>query len=56
MWIFLIRILRPVKIISLILRPSLGGAKMRDPWEKPPDLPQAEHGLSHMWPELGLNP
>ena len=35
---------------------SVGGAKMGDPWEKPPEHPQAELGLSHMWPELGSNP
>ena len=29
---------------------------MGDPWEKPPDHPQAELGLSRMWPELGSNP
>ena len=31
-------------------------AKTGDPREKPPDHPQAELGLSHMWPELGSNP
>ena len=35
---------------------SLGGAKMGDPREKPPDHPQAELGLSHIRPELGSNP
>ena len=30
--------------------------KMGDPREKPPDHPQAELDLSHMWPELGSNP
>ena len=35
---------------------SKGGAKTGAPREKPPDHPQAELGLSHMWPELGLNP
>ena len=35
---------------------SLGGAKTGYPREKPPDHPQAELGLSHMWPELGSNP
>ena len=29
---------------------------MGDPQEKTPDHPQAELGLSHMWPELGSNP
>ena len=29
---------------------------MGDPREKPPDHPQAELGLSHMWPELNSNP
>ena len=32
---------------------SKTGAKMGDPREKPPDHPQAELGLSHMWPDLG---
>ena len=32
---------------------SLGGAKTGDPREKPPDHPQAQLGLSHMWPEQG---
>ena len=35
---------------------SWGGEKTEDPHEKPPDHPQAELWLSHMWPELGLNP
>ena len=35
---------------------SLGGANTGDPQEKTPDHPQAEIGLSHMWPELGSNP
>ena len=35
---------------------SLGGAKTGDSREKPPDNPQAELGLSHMWPERGSNP
>ena len=30
-----------------------GGAKKGDLREKPPDHPQAELGLSHMWLELG---
>ena len=34
---------------------SLGGAKMGGPQEKPHDHQQADLGLSHMWPELGLN-
>ena len=34
---------------------SQGGTKTGDPREKPPDHPQAELGLSHMWPELGSN-
>ena len=29
-------------------------AKTGDPREKPRDQPQTELGLSHMWPELGL--
>ena len=36
------------------LSQSLGGAKMRDPWENTPDHPQAELGLSHMWPEVAV--
>ena len=57
-WFFyFIRVLQPVKIISLILSSqSFGGAKTGDPWEKKPDHMQAELGLSHMWPELGSNP
>ena len=34
----------------------LGGTKTGDPREKTPGHPQAELGLYHMWPELGLNP
>ena len=34
---------------------SVGGEKTADPREKLPDHPQAELGLSHMWPELGSN-
>ena len=41
-------------MISLIL--SRRGLKTGYPQEKPPDHPQAELGLSHMWPELGWNP
>ena len=48
----------PVKIISLILSRvnHKVGRKRKIPREKPPDHPQAELGLSHMWPEWGLNP
>ena len=54
---FFIWVLWPVKIISLILSSQLkGGAKTGDPRESPPDHPQAELGLSHMWPERGLSP
>ena len=35
---------------------SQGRAKTGDPPGKPLNHPQAELGLSHMWPELGLNP
>ena len=35
---------------------SLDAAKTGDPQNKPPGHPQAELGLSHMWPEQGLNP
>ena len=38
------------------LSQSLGRVKMGDPQEKTSDHPQAELGLSHMWPELGSNP
>ena len=47
---------KPVKIISLILsRQSLDAAKTGDPQNKPPGHPQAELGLSHMWPQLEWN-
>ena len=47
-------VLRPEKIISLILSRVNGKwGETGDPREKPPDHPQAELGLSHMWPELG---
>ena len=50
-------VLRPVKIILLNLsRANLKlGRKREIPEKKPPDHPQAELGLSHMWPELGVN-
>ena len=35
---------------------SVGGAKMGDPEKKHLTHPQAELGLSHMWPERGSNP
>ena len=35
---------------------SLDAAKTGDSQNKPPGHLQAELGLSHMWPELGLNP
>ena len=35
---------------------SLGWVKTGDPREKTPDNPQAEFGLSYMWPELDSNP
>ena len=41
---------------QFVPRQSFGGTKTGDPWEKPPDHPQVEHGLSHMWLELGSNP
>ena len=31
----------------------LGGVKMGDPQEKPPDNPQAKPGLSQVWHKLG---
>ena len=34
---------------------SPGGAKTGDPRLKPPDHPQAELGLSHVWTELSSN-
>ena len=54
----LIWIFWPFKIISLILSRvnRLRGAKTGDPQEKPPEHMQAELGLYHMWPKLGLNP
>ena len=46
-----------VKIISAHMTgQSVGGAKTGEPREKPPRHPQAELGLSHMWPERGSNP
>ena len=41
---------------SFWAEPIIRWAKTGDPREKPPDHPQAELGLSHMWPELGSNP
>ena len=35
---------------------SYGGAITGDTREKPPDHPQEELGLSHMWPEVSSNP
>ena len=37
-------------------RPEYFWAKTGNSLEKPPDHPQAELGLSHMWPKLGSNP
>ena len=56
MWLF--GILRPVKIISLILSriSRKVGRKWEIPEKKTPDHQQTELGLSHMWPELGSNP
>ena len=43
-------ILQPVKFISLMSRVyHKVGWKREFPWEKTPDHPQAELGLSHMW-------
>ena len=47
----MILVLYPVKIISLI-----SSQKWEIPWEKPPEHPQAELGLSQMWPKVGSNP
>ena len=45
----------PFKIISLIeTSQSIGGRNGSTPG-KPPDTPQAELGLSHMWPVRGSN-
>ena len=54
---FFIWVLWPIKIISLILSRinHKHGAKIGDPWEKPPDHLQAELGQSHMWSEQGSN-
>ena len=41
---------------SVWAEPIIRWAKTGDPREKPPDRPQAELCLSHMWPELGSNP
>ena len=41
---------------SFWAEPIIRWAKTGDPREKPPEHPQAELGLSHMWPELGSNP
>ena len=51
-------VLRPVKIILLILSRSNRkvGRKREILEKKKHDHPQAEIGLSHIWPELGLNP
>ena len=35
---------------------SQGGAKTGDPRKTPTNHPQAELGLSHMWPLRGSNP
>ena len=37
------------------LSQSLGGAKIGDALEKPPDHPHAELGLSHMWSKQDSN-
>ena len=52
---FFIWVLWPVKIISLILNgvSHKVGRQQEIPKKK---HPQAELGLIHMWPELGLNP
>ena len=47
--LFFIWVLRPVKIISLILSQLLGGAKTGYPRERPPD----HLGFSIMRPEVG---
>ena len=46
----------PLRLFHSFWTELLGGAKTGNPWEKLPDHPQAELGLSHMWTELGLNP
>ena len=55
--IFFIWILRPVKIISLILSRvnRKVGRKREIPEKKHLDHPPAELGLSHIWPEIGSN-
>ena len=41
---------------SFWAEPIIRWVKTGDPQEKPPDNPQAELGLSNMWPEPGLEP
>ena len=52
---FFIRVAHQDYFSHFELSKSLGGAKIGDPQEKPPDCQQAEFGLSHMWPVLGSN-
>ena len=40
---------------SFWAEPIIRWVKTGDPREKPPDHPQAELGLPHLWPELGSN-
>ena len=63
-WLFFFffnSVLRPFQdyFSSYEMGQSVGGAKTGEPREKPPGTvahPQAELGLSHMWPEWGPNP
>ena len=54
---FLIQFNVPFKIISAHeMGQSIGGRKRENPEKKHLAHPQAELGLSHMWPVRGLNP
>ena len=46
----------PSRLFHSVWAESIIAAKTGDPQNKPPGHPQAELGLSHMWPELCLNP
>ena len=56
--VFFYSVLRPIQdyFSSYETGQSVGGAKTGEPREKHLTHPQAELGLSHMWPERGSNP
>ena len=58
LFLFFFKFYIPFKIISAHMRrgKSVGGAKMGEPEKNHLTHPQAELGLSHMWPEGGSNP